>query len=48
MIDKKETREITTEEVLQICVTDELFSCPEICALLNCNIKCLFKNILTD
>lgn len=47
-IDKKETRQITTEEVLRKSISDELFWCTEICAKLNCNIRCLFQIILTD
>lgn len=47
-IDKKDTREITTEEVLRKSISEELLWCTETSAKLNCNIRCLFQIILQD
>nr|XP_022335840.1 GTP-binding protein Di-Ras2-like [Crassostrea virginica] len=48
MIDKKEDRDISTEEVLKKTITEKLLWCTETSAKLNCNIRCLFQIILKD
>ncbi|XP_052712279.1 GTP-binding protein Di-Ras2-like [Crassostrea angulata] len=47
-IDKKDTREITTEEVLRKSISEGILWCTETSAKLNCNIRCLFQIILQD
>ena len=47
-IDKKEDRDISTEEVLKKTITEKLLWCTETSAKLNCNIRCLFQIIVKD